>query len=461
MRACSGWTAVLLGRAASGRRSPRDLAAWPERLRGAAGRAAGARDRRPAAVVGRRWSSSVGARARARHPHAHGRRTAVGSARSATRRARMRTSARSSTRSTSRSTRASARWQAPCSLGRRAVRGAGARRGASGMGGTLVQLHPFVASAAMRFDAQLAPACLRCATRARTLARGADAASPARASCPIRRRSTCSTCIYAAAADALIARARSTRRRRDGVWLAERFAPRRHAVRSSCDASRSTCGENLRRSQTPAGSCASASSRRRAAYRDERPATKRAPRPAALAFGAVREQCTPTCPRARRCAAGCRPRSMSMPPSRCASSMPSKAAPSTPSSAARTTRPTCSPSCTMTTHPRAGDIVLCAPVVRTRSGRRRANRLAAHYAHLVVHGMLHLQGYDHERRRAKRAAHGSDGETAIPRARLGRSADPYAAWTMTDDETRKAATSPRCSSASRRCSCASPRTASS
>ena len=45
--------------------------------------------------------------------------------------------------------------------------------------------------------------------------------------------------------------------------------------------------------------------------------------------------------------------------------------------------------------PRAGDIVLCAPVVR-KEADEQGKRLAAHYAHLVVHGMLHLQGYDHE-----------------------------------------------------------------
>ena len=42
-----------------------------------------------------------------------------------------------------------------------------------------------------------------------------------------------------------------------------------------------------------------------------------------------------------------------------------------------------------------GDIVLCAPVV-AREAREQRKPLDAHYAHLVVHGMLHLQGYDHE-----------------------------------------------------------------
>ena len=41
-----------------------------------------------------------------------------------------------------------------------------------------------------------------------------------------------------------------------------------------------------------------------------------------------------------------------------------------------------------------GDIVLCAPVLR-REARQQGKALDAHCAHLVVHGMLHLQGYDH------------------------------------------------------------------
>ena len=42
-----------------------------------------------------------------------------------------------------------------------------------------------------------------------------------------------------------------------------------------------------------------------------------------------------------------------------------------------------------------GDIVLCAPVVE-KEAKEQDKPLAAHYAHLTVHGMLHLQGYDHE-----------------------------------------------------------------
>lgn len=44
--------------------------------------------------------------------------------------------------------------------------------------------------------------------------------------------------------------------------------------------------------------------------------------------------------------------------------------------------------------PLLGDIVLCAPVVE-REATEQGISLEAHYCHLVVHGVLHLQGYDH------------------------------------------------------------------
>jgi probable rRNA maturation factor len=43
----------------------------------------------------------------------------------------------------------------------------------------------------------------------------------------------------------------------------------------------------------------------------------------------------------------------------------------------------------------AGDLVLCAPVIR-REAREQSKALAAHYAHLTVHGVLHLRGYLHD-----------------------------------------------------------------
>ena len=67
------------------------------------------------------------------------------------------------------------------------------------------------------------------------------------------------------------------------------------------------------------------------------------------------------------------------------------------------------------------DLVLCAPVVE-REARAARRALQAHYAHLLVHGALHAQGFDHE---------GSVAEAEIMEAResavllaLG-FADPY------------------------------------
>ncbi len=41
-----------------------------------------------------------------------------------------------------------------------------------------------------------------------------------------------------------------------------------------------------------------------------------------------------------------------------------------------------------------GDVVICAPVVE-REAREQGKPLKNHYAHMTVHGVLHLQGYDH------------------------------------------------------------------
>ena len=45
------------------------------------------------------------------------------------------------------------------------------------------------------------------------------------------------------------------------------------------------------------------------------------------------------------------------------------------------------------------DLVLCAPVV-AQEAREQGKTLQAHYAHLLVHGTLHAQGWDHETSRA-------------------------------------------------------------
>ena len=42
-----------------------------------------------------------------------------------------------------------------------------------------------------------------------------------------------------------------------------------------------------------------------------------------------------------------------------------------------------------------GDIIICAPVV-AKEAKEQHKDLLAHYAHLTVHGILHLHGYDHE-----------------------------------------------------------------
>ncbi len=46
--------------------------------------------------------------------------------------------------------------------------------------------------------------------------------------------------------------------------------------------------------------------------------------------------------------------------------------------------------------PDSGDIVLCTPVV-AREAAEQGKPLAAHYAHLTVHAVLHMRGYEHAR----------------------------------------------------------------
>ncbi len=45
--------------------------------------------------------------------------------------------------------------------------------------------------------------------------------------------------------------------------------------------------------------------------------------------------------------------------------------------------------------PLYGDVIVCAPVVEREASEQRKD-LLAHYAHLTIHALLHLQGYDHE-----------------------------------------------------------------
>ena len=67
-----------------------------------------------------------------------------------------------------------------------------------------------------------------------------------------------------------------------------------------------------------------------------------------------------------------------------------------------------------------GDIIICAPVVASEA-MAQGKSLIAHYAHLAVHGILHLHGYDHEH--VAQAALMESIETAIV-TKLGY-ADPY------------------------------------
>ena len=48
-----------------------------------------------------------------------------------------------------------------------------------------------------------------------------------------------------------------------------------------------------------------------------------------------------------------------------------------------------------------GDVAICAPVV-VREAQKQAKPLHAHYAHVVVHGTLHLLGYSHDEERSTR-----------------------------------------------------------
>jgi probable rRNA maturation factor len=74
------------------------------------------------------------------------------------------------------------------------------------------------------------------------------------------------------------------------------------------------------------------------------------------------------------------------------------------------------------TMPLLGDLVICAPVV-AREAREQDKALLAHYAHLTVHGTLHLLGWDHEDDKEAEAMERLEREIL---AELGID-DPYAA----------------------------------
>lgn len=47
------------------------------------------------------------------------------------------------------------------------------------------------------------------------------------------------------------------------------------------------------------------------------------------------------------------------------------------------------------TEPLSGDIVLCTTIIE-KEAQQQHKDVIAHYAHLTLHGILHMQGYDHE-----------------------------------------------------------------
>ena len=67
-----------------------------------------------------------------------------------------------------------------------------------------------------------------------------------------------------------------------------------------------------------------------------------------------------------------------------------------------------------------GDLVICAPVL-AREAREQRKPLEAHWAHIVMHGVLHLLGYDHETEDQAALMEGRERELL---AQLG-FADPY------------------------------------
>src|SRR3954469_17002890 len=69
---------------------------------------------------------------------------------------------------------------------------------------------------------------------------------------------------------------------------------------------------------------------------------------------------------------------------------------------------------------KAGDIVLCHPVI-AREARAQGKSVRAHYAHLVMHGVLHLRGHGHD---DKASARRMEAREIRLLARFG-FADPY------------------------------------
>ena len=69
----------------------------------------------------------------------------------------------------------------------------------------------------------------------------------------------------------------------------------------------------------------------------------------------------------------------------------------------------------------SADLVLCAPVVE-KEAQEQGKSLQAHYAHLIVHGTLHAQGWDHEH--DEEDAQAMEARESVVLMRLGFD-DPY------------------------------------
>ncbi len=86
----------------------------------------------------------------------------------------------------------------------------------------------------------------------------------------------------------------------------------------------------------------------------------------------------------------------------------------------------------------AGDIAVCAPVL-AREAAEQGKALAAHWAHIMIHGALHLAGYDHETVAEAEVMEARERELL---AALG-IADPYREPAAPDADTTACKPSPR------------------
>ena len=60
-------------------------------------------------------------------------------------------------------------------------------------------------------------------------------------------------------------------------------------------------------------------------------------------------------------------------------------------------KPTNILSFTLSENPLIGDIILCHPVIKNEA-KNQNKKIRSHYAHLIIHGYLHLLGYSHDKK---------------------------------------------------------------